>query len=152
MAQIISLRHAIPFFRAELKMSLLLNLQHKFILELGLTVGGDMGIGGNGVDGDDVGGGGGVGGGGVNGGDDMFELETDMLLSPTKCGMLAITGGLLGSWHFCLRLAGGDRLVIASMPPPTAPAVSFLDVVHFACSCSCLCYCYRSSWSCCCCF
>jgi hypothetical protein len=53
-------------------MLLLLNLQHKFFLELGSTVGGDMGVGGNGVDGGDLGSGGGVGGGSLDGCDDMF--------------------------------------------------------------------------------
>jgi hypothetical protein len=124
------------FFISMLKMFLLLHLQHKLFLELRSTFGGDMGVAGvgsGGMAGGDVGGG--IGGGGrMDGCDNKSKQETDTTLSPSNCGMNAITGGLLGSSRCHLCFAGGDRLIVTPAPPPTASAASFLDAARVQCT------------------
>jgi hypothetical protein len=86
--QIIFLRQARHLFKKKLKTLLLLHSQHIFFLEFSSTVGVDVGIGGDGIDGEGVdvdvgrddegaGGDGGVLGGGG-------EDESEELLKPVK--------------------------------------------------------------------
>ena len=88
LTQIIFLRQTRHLFKKKLKTLLLLHSQHIFFLEFGSTVGNDVGIGGDGIDGegvdvdvfdDDVGAG---GDGGVLGGGG--EDESEELLKPVK--------------------------------------------------------------------
>ncbi len=117
-------------------------MQHSFFLVLGLAVGDDVGIVG---DGD--GGTGGVVGCGVNGGggdDGCHEASvpaTDRSPVPSSCGISAISGrthvgslgGSLGGWRCRLRFASGacgDGLVVAPAPLPAAPTAAFFAAVR----------------------
>jgi hypothetical protein len=94
LTQIIFLRQAKHLFKKKLKTLLLLHSQHIFFLEFGSTVGDDVGVGGDGIDGegvnvdvcgDDVGAGGDggvLGGGGEDNCEEVFKPVKDISPSP----------------------------------------------------------------------